>query len=84
MNKHSSLAELSADLIPTERNNDLIYQPYSTKKDVCFQKTAGLWIASIGLNFGDRRKYLGMYLTKEEAEKAVRRAGRMYNKSINI
>jgi hypothetical protein len=83
-NTHSSLGELSADLIPIERNNELIYQPYNTKVDVCFQKTAGLWIASISLQFGDRRKYLGMYFTKEEAERAVLRASRMYNKPVKL
>jgi hypothetical protein len=78
-NQFSSLGELSSNFILEEQNSELIYQPYNTTKDVYFHKTAGLWIASIDLKHGGRRKYLGMHLSKQDAEKEVKRASRMYN-----
>lgn len=83
-NQFSSLGELSSNFILEEQNSELIYQPYNTTKDVYFHKTAGLWIASIDLKHGGRRKYVGMFLDKSEAEKAVRRAGRMYNLDVKL
>lgn len=82
-NENLQFSEIGETFYSNQKHEKPIFEIKNKKTGVYYHKTSGFYIATIYVPQTESNKYIGSYLDKEKAEKALARALRMYSEFIN-